>query len=89
MPQKAQCHELGGDDYRGGSGPLNVSRGISGNPLHEVFIQAGVQAGYNRTEDVNGYMQEGVGLFDMTTHKVRTDSLALLTPTLRKGWGVG
>ena len=49
---------------------MNVSRGLSGNPLHEVFIEAGVQAGYNRTDDVNGYMQEGVGLFDMTTHKV-------------------
>ena len=25
--QKAQTHELGGDEYRGGNGPLNVSRG--------------------------------------------------------------
>jgi len=25
--KKAQNHELGGDDYRGGSGPLHVSRG--------------------------------------------------------------
>ena len=41
--KKAQTHVLGEDDYRGGSGPLNVSRGISGNPMHEVFIQAGVQ----------------------------------------------
>ena len=59
--KKAQTHELGGDDYRGGTGPLNVSRGISGNMLHEVFIEAATQAGYPRTNDVNGYQQEGFG----------------------------
>jgi len=48
---------------------LNVSKGISGNLLHEVFIEAATQAGHKRTEDVNGYQQEGFGPFDMTTHK--------------------
>ena len=59
--KKAQAHELGGDEYRGGEGPLNVSRGISGNILHEVFIEAATQAGHKRTNDVNGYQQEGFG----------------------------
>ena len=35
----------GEDDYRGGSGPLYVSRGSYGNVLHKVFIEAGQQAG--------------------------------------------
>ena len=52
---------MGGDEYRGGNGPLNVSRGISGNLLHEVFIEAATQAGHQRTNDVNGYQQEGFG----------------------------
>ena len=40
---------------------MNVSKGISGNLLHEVFIEAATQAGHKRTEDVNGYQQEGFG----------------------------
>lgn len=67
--KKAQTHELGEDDYRGGSGPLHVSRGITDNPLHQAFIDAGVQAGYPFTNDMNGYQQEGVGWMDMTIHK--------------------
>ncbi|KAH3776658.1 hypothetical protein DPMN_178089, partial [Dreissena polymorpha] len=67
--KKSQTHELGEDDYRGSSGPLHVSRGTSGNPLHQTFIEAGQQAGYPFTDDMNGYQQEGVGWMDMTIHK--------------------
>jgi len=67
--KKAQNHELGGDVYRGGKGPLHVSRGHSGNPLHEAFLAAGQEAGYPLTEDVNGFQQEGMGWSDMTIHK--------------------
>jgi choline dehydrogenase len=58
--QKAQCHELGENKYRGGSGPLNVSRGKSKNPLFLAFIEAGTQAGYPYTDDMNGFQQEGM-----------------------------
>lgn len=44
--KKAQTHRLGGDEYRGDQGPLHVSMRNWNNPLHEVFIQAGQQAGY-------------------------------------------
>lgn len=83
--KKAQNHQLGGDDYRGGSGPLNVSRGDSKNHLHDVFIEAGRQAGHPVTEDVNGYQQEGVGRFDMTTYKGKRWSAAsaYLRPALK------
>ncbi len=67
--KKAQTHELGGDDYRGGDGPLHVSRGKTGNPLFEAFIEAGEQAGYPRTDDMNGYQQEGFGYMDLSVHK--------------------
>ncbi|CAL8235132.1 unnamed protein product, partial [Boreogadus saida] len=43
--RKAQSHELGEDRYRGGSGPLHVSRGKTNHPLHQAFIEAGQQAG--------------------------------------------
>ncbi|XP_056380352.1 choline dehydrogenase, mitochondrial isoform X2 [Hyla sarda] len=67
--KKAQTHELGPDTYRGGSGPLHVSRGKTNHVLHRAFIKAAQEAGYPFTEDMNGYQQEGVGWMDMTIHK--------------------
>ncbi|KAH8866094.1 Choline dehydrogenase, mitochondrial [Schistosoma japonicum] len=64
--RKAQTHELGGNQFRGSDGPLYVSRGKTNHPLHLAWIEAGKQAGYPFTDDVNGYQQEGVGYFDMT-----------------------
>ena len=77
---------LGPDDYRGGDGPLHVSRGKSNNPLYQAFIDAGVQAGYPFTEDMNGYQQEGFGWMDMTIHKgVRWNTAnAYLRPALKR-----
>ena len=67
--KKAQNHELGEDEYRGGSGPLHVSRGNTKNPLFEVYINAGIDSGYNYTDDANGFMQEGFGPMDATINK--------------------
>jgi choline dehydrogenase len=36
------------------------------NPLFEAMVEAGVQAGYPRTDDLNGYQQEGFGPMDRT-----------------------
>lgn len=84
--RKSQTHQLGPDDYRGGDGPLHVSRGITNNPLHQAFIDAGVQAGYPFTDDMNGYQQEGVGWMDMTIHKGKRWSAAsaYLRPALKR-----
>ncbi|XP_033754326.1 choline dehydrogenase, mitochondrial-like isoform X2 [Pecten maximus] len=84
--KKSQTHELGENDYRGGDGPLHVSRGRSNNPLHQAFIEAGQQAGFPFTDDMNGYQQEGVGWMDMTIHKGRRWSAAMasLRPALKR-----
>ncbi|KAL9955253.1 hypothetical protein ACROYT_G036548 [Oculina patagonica] len=84
--KKSQTHELGPDDYRGGDGPLHVSRGKMNNPLYQAFIDAGVQAGYPFTEDMNGYEQEGFGWMDMTVYKgVRWSAAnAYLRPALKR-----
>lgn len=74
--RKAESFSGGGDDYRGDSGPLHVSRGIMANPLYGAFIEAGEQAGYSRTPDMNGYRQEGFGPMDMTVHRGRRWSTA-------------
>ena len=36
------------------------------NPLFHAMVEAGVQAGFPRTEDLNGYQQEGFGPMDRT-----------------------
>lgn len=64
--RKAETCERGANDYRGGDGPLNVHTGDEENPLFNAWIEAGRQAGYPLTEDMNGYQQEGVGQMDMT-----------------------
>jgi len=66
--KKAQRHSGEASAYRGHDGPLAVSRKRSGvvKPINDAFVEAGVQAGYPYTEDMNGFMQEGFGPMDMT-----------------------
>ena len=58
----------GQDAWRGGDGPLVLERGPATNPLFDAFFAATVQAGYPRTDDVNGYRQEGFAPFDRNIH---------------------
>ena len=67
--RRAETREEGGDSYRGGDGPLHTSYGGLANPLYGAFVEAGRQAGYPVTEDVNGYQQEGFGRMDRTVHR--------------------
>jgi choline dehydrogenase-like flavoprotein len=46
-----------------------VIKGKLGNPLFHAFLKGTEQAGLPYTEDMNGYQQEGVGVFDMNIHK--------------------
>ncbi|WP_228160636.1 choline dehydrogenase [Marinobacter bohaiensis] len=84
--RKAESREKGADDYRGGNGPLNVHTGDEPNPLFDAFIEAGQQAGYPFTEDMNGYQQEGVGMMDMTIKQGKRWSAAqaYLRPVLSR-----
>jgi choline dehydrogenase len=70
------------DPWRGHSGPLVLERGPATNPLFEAFFAACVEAGYELTEDVNGYRQEGFAAFDRTIHRGRrlSASQAYLKP---------
>jgi choline dehydrogenase len=64
------------DPWRGHSGPLVLERGPATNPLFGAFFDASVEAGYPRTEDVNGYRQEGFAPFDRNIHRGRRLSAA-------------
>ena len=74
--RKAETREEGGDGYRGHDGPLHTSYGSLDNPLYQAFIEAGREAGYPVTEDVNGAQQEGFGRMDRTVHGGRRWSAA-------------
>jgi len=64
------------DQFRGHDGPLVLERGPATNPLFEAFFKAAEQAGYPRTDDVNGYRQEGFARFDRNIHRGRRLSAA-------------
>ncbi len=65
--RKAETRDVGENDYHGGDGPVSVTTSKPGvNPLFEAMIEAGVQAGYPRTDNLNGYQQEGFGPMDRT-----------------------
>ena len=64
--KRAEGRDEGGNEYRGGDGPLSTSYGPLDNPLHQAWLDAAQQAGYGLTEDYNGYAQEGFGRMDMT-----------------------
>jgi choline dehydrogenase len=65
--RKAETRDIGANDYHGGDGPVSVTTPkVDNNPLFHAMVEAGVQAGYPRTDDLNGYQQEGFGPMDRT-----------------------
>ncbi|MEZ5279150.1 MAG: choline dehydrogenase [Acidimicrobiales bacterium] len=67
---------IGGDAWRGDSGPLRLETGPAANPLFDAWLEAGPQAGFHRTQDVNGYQQEGFAVFDKNVVRGRRLSAA-------------
>lgn len=62
--------------FRGNNGPLKLERGAVKGPLFAAFFKATEQAGYPRTDDVNGYRQEGFAAFDRNVYRGRRLSAA-------------
>jgi choline dehydrogenase len=78
--------EGGADAWHGAGGPLHVSKASSKNPVYSAFIEAGAQAGYRRTNDFNGFQQEGFGPYQLTIKNGQrwSSSAAYLKPILGK-----
>ncbi len=55
--------------FRGTNGPVHVKKGDFECPYYDAFIQAGVQAGFNYTDDINAEQPEGFGHFQMNIEK--------------------
>lgn len=67
--KRMETTTAGADAWRGGTGPLTLERGPASSPLFQAFFEATEQAGYARTDDVNGYRQEGFAPFDRNVSK--------------------
>ena len=64
--RRAECFADGGDDWRGGGGPLPIMqpKALAGGELYEAFIAAGVQSGFRRARSFNDRDPEGIGYYE-------------------------
>lgn len=74
--KRSETYDQGESEYRGGSGPLHVTKGFGASPLYQVFLEAAYEAGHAQVHDQNGYRQEGFGRMDMTIHNGVRESTA-------------
>lgn len=67
LPYFRKLERFGGgaDAWRGGEGPVPVTRRARTDRLGEAWLEAGRQTGYAISEDVNGFRQEGLSRLDM------------------------
>ena len=85
--KKSETWDQGGDDYRGGDGPLQVSDvSAQHHPLCQRFFAAAQQCGFDFNPDFNGESQQGVGYYQITTRNGRRMSAAraYLHPALKR-----
>jgi choline dehydrogenase len=84
--RRAESFAGGADAWRGDGGPLATAQGRKLNPLYEAFIEAGREAGYAVSSDLNGERQEGFGALDMTVRDgVRASTAnAYLRPSMKR-----
>jgi choline dehydrogenase len=64
--RRAESFQGSADAYRGDAGPLATAHGYKRNPLYDAFIEAGREAGYAVSLDLNGERQEAFGALGMT-----------------------
>ncbi|MFP6730973.1 MAG: choline dehydrogenase [Alphaproteobacteria bacterium] len=81
-----ETSDRGGDEWRGSSGPLSVTKGSLENPTFDAFLAAGEQSGVGVSDDLNGYKPEGLARMDSTKRNGRRCSAAVahLRPALAR-----
>jgi len=75
--RRAEHQERGENDFHGTGGPLNVSDITEQNPISQALLDAAVEAGIPRNDDLNGGDQEGVTWFQLTVKNGRRHSTAV------------
>lgn len=74
--RKSEDYVHGSSRYHGKGGGLRVGDISRHHPISDAAIEAGVQAGIPRNDDVNGAYQEGIGYFPVTIDRGRRVSAA-------------
>lgn len=84
--RKMETFSGGASDWRGGNGPQSIELCAATHPLHQAFLEAGVQAGYQRTPDQNAARHEGFHVAQSFTRQGRRASTAAgyLHPVLHR-----
>ncbi len=84
--RSGETSERGESEWRGGSGPLGVSRAKLINPIFDAFLTAGQTSGQGRSDDLNAYQPEGLARLDATIRDGRRCSAAVahLKPALSR-----
>jgi choline dehydrogenase len=84
--RRSEGHAERRDEFHGQTGELSVCRARSKNPLFDLFIEAGKEAGHAFNDDFNGAEQEGFGRYDFTIRNGKrcSTSKAFLRPILKR-----
>jgi choline dehydrogenase len=84
--RKMETFVDGEDAWRGGEGPVKISRADAKHKLYDAFLRSGEEAGYVVTPDHNGYRQEGFHVAQSFIHNgVRWSAArAYLEPALQR-----
>lgn len=80
-------NEAGADQWRGIGGPLHITDcSTAVHPLTKRYLAAGQQAGLPLNRDFNGAVQEGVGIYQITTRNGLRMSAAraFLRPAMKR-----
>jgi choline dehydrogenase len=85
--RKSENHDLGESAFHSTGGPMHVtdiSRRV--HPLCTVFLESARALGFPQTDDFNGPAGEGVGIYQINTHRGLRASTAnaFLRPALRR-----
>jgi choline dehydrogenase len=84
--RKTESFSDGANEWRGGQGPVHISRCRAEHKLFDAFVQSGEQAGFPLTPDHNGYKQEGMHIAQAFIHQGQrwSSARAYLYPALSR-----
>ncbi len=84
---RAEHQERGAGEHHAVGGPLNVSDVTQTHEVSDAVVEACVEAGLPRNNDVNGAQQEGVGYYQLTVKNGQRCSAAVayLHPAMNRG----
>jgi choline dehydrogenase len=85
--KRLESFDQGGNQYRGGDGPMRITTLPADLPVFRAFLEAGQQAGHALNPDYNSFRQEGVHAYQANIDKgIRASGgRAYLRPALRRG----